>query len=219
MYLYLSRPKLAALKQEWHGQSIAEWLKQFVLRFKWSYDSEQSMEAQLGWQPNNNDIHLVEGIERRIKKAGIQKLEDLIPEQNTGLFLFSGPARPQIAQDIYLVSMQVERRGCLLAGSVHNAVGGRPEVNERLNKSVSADPVNAIRQLAPPAPDGSADPSLMWPMSYMFGAITAETKGLSLPVLEGIAVYAGRVAAQQSEINRVGGSSVEEIVIYIYSSQ
>jgi hypothetical protein len=213
MYLYLSRPKLAALKQEWHGQSVVEWLKQFALRFKWSYDSEQSVEAQLVWKPNNNDIHLVEEIERRIKESGIEKLEDLIPEQNTGLFLFRGPARPQVARDIYLVCMQVEKRGCLLAGSVHNAVGGPPEVNKRLNGSVTADPVNAIRQLATPAPDGSADPGLMWPLSNVFGSITAETEGLSLPVLEGIAVYAGRVAAQKSEINRVGGSSVEEIVI------
>jgi hypothetical protein len=73
--------------------------------------------------------------------------------------------------------------------------------------------MSAIARLAPPAPDGSAHSSVRRPVSYVFGAITAETEGLTLPVLEGIAVYAGRVAAQQSEISRAGGSSVEEIII------
>jgi hypothetical protein len=209
MYLYLSKPKLDALKQEWHGQSIAEWLQQFALSFKWSY-ADQSLEAKVGWKPKKDDLAVVKRIEQKIQKAGVEEFEDLLPEQNTGLFLFNGRALPQVALDTYLICMQAGRRGCLLAGSAHNAFGG---IQDEPKESVSADPVRAIARLAPPAPDGSADSGLQRPVSRVFAEITAQTKGLSLPVLKGIAVYAGRVAALQSEINRVEGNSVEEIVI------
>jgi hypothetical protein len=217
IYWYVSQQKIEALKAD-YGKSPLDWLKTLALSLKFQlFEGSPSVEASASFRTDPSRFEMAEKIGLSLFDRGIDNFDELQTDRNTGFFYFDGRATRSVIGDKYFVTIQRVTRGLLLAGSSFNAIGDTGTIDgEGRLSSPSKDPIGAIQQVVE-LDQGARDPhqGLAEDVSFVWGSLREPYIGSleSLPLVSGIAIYGGRVAASRTQLRRLGFPDVTELII------
>jgi hypothetical protein len=128
-------------------------------------------------------------------------------------FSFQGPAVRTIDDDQFWLAMESDRTALLLAGSASHALGDNVMTgSDRI--SPSADPVGSFRRAAMKN-DRNTGKELESNLSYMWQELMKESirGGISLPHVEGIAVFGAKLKTAKGQMRRVNRVSLGSLII------
>ena len=210
VYWYISKAKLDVLKESaprfFEGVSVK-------LGFKLPFVS--------GSLSGSDRSTLIKDLERVVAKLGsdghLKNYGEIAPDEAPVMVRFSGPAVRQADDDCFWVASESETTAILLAGSPGYAIGSPAGGAAAPHISPSADPVGAIKAAfenvsgVPPVPGMSLSSRL----SYVWQAIMCDAleSGLTLPRVEGVAIFASSLSADRGQLRRVGRERIRRLVI------
>lgn len=142
-------------------------------------------------------------------RYNIKPYEQLGPGESPTLVLFKGAATRVIQKSKFWVAMHEGTSSLLLAGSSSNVIGGLDAEKDVISPSVN--PIEAIENAFRGVDDESTLPKVL---SFAWQSIwRTQSDATALPLVWGLAVFAGRFPANKAEMRRAGKRDITEMIV------
>lgn len=135
--------------------------------------------------------------------------ENLGSGREGAIFSFSGEASRTFTEEAFWVATDRANSALLLVGAPGNATGVKND--DKTFISPSMNPLGALKAVV----EGGGFDNIGSSLSYAWHEVmrAGQDKGSRLPMVDGLAVFAGLFKADKAQMRRVGKGGIETIVL------
>ncbi len=203
VYWYISDAKIDVLRQT----LPRSWTQDLVVKLKFK---APWIEAEVGHRDIKSAVSNANLIEETLMRdIPITSFAQLKDGDAPTFIRFRGRAARMIADNGYWIALHDDDTALLLGGAAKHAIGGSSPPTGDISPSI--DPFGAASALGQDGQSTAVSGNLSYAWQEVFRT-GGGTDGIT-PVVEGIALFAGRFAATRSQMRRVGQASITHVVV------